>query len=222
MKNHIVLPFFLLTMLCLCSIVSGTDNPLEGSWDQANYTLTLTLKDATVSGTLDGKDPDQDGALLLHGVISENGMDLEGILSSTGTAELTMADDGLSVSGITTVEPLGSMTEPFVYPFNSTRNGTIGDPDHLWDGIWENDFYRYIYLQNGTTVSGTYKPISAPFPVNGFIDGNISDDGKNLSLGWVYTENVTFSLSEDGTVLNQTNCIPGDEEQICLNLIKAS
>ncbi len=221
MKTCVIPAILLLTLFCLCCTVTGEENPFEGTWDQTNYTLTLTLNGTGVFGTLDGKDPDLDGALLLYGTVSDNGTVLEGILSSTGTAELAMAEDGMSVSGITTVEPLGSMIEPFVYPFNSTRNGTIADPDSPWDGIWESDFYRYIYMQNGTTVSGTYQPISSPYPINGFLDGTVTENGKNLSLQWVYTENVVFSLSEDGTMLNQTNCIPGDEEQTCLNLVKS-
>jgi hypothetical protein len=78
-----------------------------------------------------------------------------------------------------------------------------------------------MLTQNGNSVTGTYRPLSMNEYL-GIIEGTVSDDGTTLSSTWVYRENISFMLAEDGLSLFESDC--GEKEMAsddyCLNLTK--
>lgn len=78
-----------------------------------------------------------------------------------------------------------------------------------------------IFVQDGNSITGEYRR-SSPEELGGIFEGTVSDDGKTLFTTRTGTETVTFTLSDDGMRLVESDC--GEKEIVsgdyCLNLTR--
>ena len=199
----------------------GPNERWIGTWTDSNHSLLITENGTEIIGIGTPFDPEKDYPFRLYGTISEDGNLLHTVMKDNGTRNFNIAEDYLSFSGTGTIDPINDTEKPFKYEINATRNGTTIEPDNIWSGEWLTKETSIQLIQNGSSITGTAHPILDPEYLEEF-EGTISKDGKTVEIAWSFSENVTFSLSDDGLNLIETEC--GEEEiakgQICFNLTK--
>jgi len=203
------------------STVSHQYSPWVGTWTDANYSLSLSQNGSTISGIATVSDSNVAEPFRLTGTLSEDGKTLQSVLTETGTFTLNLSEDKMMFDGAVTVDAVDNVSKPFAYTFNATRNGTTIVSDQEWTGIWASKRDLINLIQNGTSVSGDYHPLTS-LHFGGLLNGTTSADGKTLDMVWISPENDTFSLSDDGMNIIEGECT---EEKIsvngyCLNLTK--
>jgi len=83
-----------------------------------------------------------------------------------------------------------------------TNNTGVSDSPASWNGTWESLLYQEIFIQNGTTVTGTYLPISSDLKDGGTIIGSISENRSILTGTWKEIGDVKLTLSDDNKTLD--------------------
>jgi hypothetical protein len=200
---------------------SDVESLWEGTWTDANYSLSLSQNGSTITGIATSSNASVAEPFRLSGTVSDDGMSLQSVLTSSGTLTLNLSEDKMMFYGSGTIDSLNNTSQPYTYVFNAIRNGTPIIPDQEWTGIWTSKRNLMNFTQEGTSVRGEYHPLTT-VNFGGVVNGTISQDGKTLSMTRISPENVTFILSEDGKTMIEGDCT---EEKIsfngyCLNLIK--
>lgn len=198
-----------------------SEKPWAGTWTDGNYSLSIEQNGTEITGIGHSFDMGLYDPFLLSGTISEDGTKITGIMKDSGTLEMDLSDDQMSFTANGTADSVDTISEPYAYSTEATRNGTIIAPDSVWSGNWLTKNTSLYFNQNGNYVTGEYFPFESP-EVRGVIEGSVSEDGKTLSTVWSSVEEVTFVLSDDGMYLIESDC--GEEEiddgGYCLNLTK--
>lgn len=200
---------------------SDAESLWEGTWTDANYSLSLSQNGSTITGIAVSSNPAETDPFRLSGTVSDDGMTLQSVLTSSGTLILNLSEDKMMFDGSGTVDAVDNTSQPFAYTFNASRNGTPIIPDQEWTGIWTSKRNLMNLTQENASVSGDYHALTS-VNFGGVVNGTIAEDGKTLPMTWISPENVTFTLSEDGKTMIEGECT---EEKIsingyCLNLIK--
>ena len=201
---------------------SHQDSPWQGTWTDANYSLTLSQNGSVINGIATVSDP---GVVVmpfrLTGTLSEDGRTLQSVLTETGTLTMNLSEDKMMFYGTGSTDSLDTGTELFSYTFNATRNGTTVISDQEWTGIWVSNNSLLNLTQNTTSVTGDYHLLNA-LHYGGLLQGTTSADKKTASMTWISPENDSFSLSDDRMNIIEGECT---DEKInamgyCLNLTK--
>lgn len=210
MKVKVWLPMLLLfltgTGFCVAA-VSDTmqqENVWNGTWISEAYTITIFQDGALIAGSYEPDDPMIRDPGMLKGTLSDDGTTFSGIWTETGPFHVTLAEDNMPYSGTGGVKPDVPDEEAFSYAILRNRSGDIVDPDNLWTGQWDNERGTQTLTQNGTIVTGTYTPYSIDEDEPGLIEGEVSDDGRELTATWYEAGPFTFTLSDDGLYFNGT------------------
>lgn len=77
----------------------------------------------------------------------------------------------------------------------------VSDTQVSWSGVWESLLYQETFVQNGTTVTGTYIPISSEMKNDGIIVGTVADDPSVLSGTWKEIGDVKLTFSDDTSAM---------------------
>lgn len=225
MKLTQITGIFLIIFLFLVTITTAdSDTPAKdftGTWTDANYTFTIVQEGSDI--TLTGIPVDEESyfPMKLTGMESDNKTRLVTNKNMTGTMEIEMSEDQMELFGIQTFDPVNPLETPFIIDYNSTRNGTEVQSDAVWSGEWIVDNMVMTLFQTGEEISGFFNVINEP-ESKVYVNGSVSDDGRNISLNWTFAEYVNFTLSDDGMNLIDEACMNGEgkEGYLCLNLQK--
>lgn len=225
MKFSLITGIFLIGSLFLAAATMAdretSENGLIGTWTDVNYSFTLVQDGSAVMLTGIPFDEESDFPLILTGMLSDNNSRLVTYKNMTGTMEIRMSEDQMELSGIQTFDPVIPSEPPFIITYNSTRNGTVVQSDSAWSGDWIVDNMVMTLIQTGEEITGFFHVILEP-ESKVFLEGSVSDDGRNISLNWTFAEYVNFTLSDDGMDLIDEACRNDEikEGYLCLNLHK--
>jgi hypothetical protein len=89
---------------------------------------------------------------------------------------------------------------PWCVVADSNQTGASDTPPS-WSGVWESLLYQETFVQDGTTVTGTYIPISSAMKNDGIIVGAIADDPSVLSGTWKEIGDVKLTFSDDTSAM---------------------
>lgn len=192
-----------------------------GTWTDANYSFSVVEEGSNITLTGIPFDEESYYPMKLTGTVSDNKTRLITYKNMTGTMEIEMSEDQMQLSGFQTFDPVNPLEKSFTIDYNSTRNGTLVQTDAAWSGEWIVDNMVMVLNQTGEKISGFFNVINEPAS-KVFVEGSVSDDGRNISLNWTFAEYVNFTLSDDGIHLIDEACINGEgkEGYLCLNLRK--
>jgi len=217
--------FLIVTLFLVLTITAADDETSEndffGVWTDANYTFTIAQEGSNMVLTGIPLDGESFFPMELTGMVSDNKTRLVTNKNMTGTMEIQISEDQMKLSGIQTFDPVIPSEPPFNMTYNSTRNGTVVQMDAVWSGEWIVDNMVMTLNQTGEEISGFFHVIQEP-ESKVYVEGSVSDDGRNISLNWTFAEYVNFTLSDDGMQLIDEAC-RGDEVKegyLCLNLQK--
>ena len=225
MKLTLMAGIFLIGSLVLVSSTTAdndtAENGFNGTWTDANYSFTIVQEGSDITLTGIPFDEESYYPLKLTGMISDNKTRLTTYKNMMGTMELQISDDQMELSGIQTFDPVIPSETPFTISYNSTRNGSEMQTNAIWSGDWIVDNMVMTLFQTGKEISGFFNVINEP-ESKVYVNGFVSDDGRNISLNWTFAEYVNFTLSNDGIHLIDEACRSEEKKEgyLCLNLQK--
>lgn len=225
MKLTFIASLFLIVSLFLAVTTTADNDTAEndfiGVWTDANYTFTVVQEGSGIVLTGIPFDEESYFPMKLTGMISDNKTRLITNKNMTGTMEIQMSEDQMELEGFQSFDPVIPSETPFTISYNSTRNGTMMQTDAVWAGDWIVDNMVMTLNQTGEDISGFFHVINEP-ESKVYVNGVVSDDGRNISLNWTFAEYVNFTLSDDGMQLIDEACRGEElkEGYLCLNLQK--
>jgi len=223
MKHTLITGILLIASLLLVGTVAADKTTNEekfvGTWTDTNYTCTIVQEGTEITLTGIPFDEELDFPMKFTGMVSEDGTRLITNKNMTGTIEVQISEDQMEMSGIQTFDPVISSATPFTADYNSTRNGTMAHPDAIWSGEWIAGDMSMTLNQTGNAISGFFNAIFEP-ERKVDVEGRVSEDGRNISMNWIFVEDVNFTLSDDGMYLIDEACLGEEEKEgyYCLNM----
>jgi hypothetical protein len=191
----------------------SSDTWWNGSWMSDYFTLLILQNGSSIAGSYEPFDITVYDPGLLKGSLSEDNTVFSGVWTETGKISLILADDEMSFSGTGTVIQTDGQ-KPFTYTKTGTRIGEDYQKEIPWNGSWKTESNTYSLMQNGSVVSGTYIPLSLDADEPGFIEGTVTEDGKELKGTWVESGNFSFKISDNKQFFNGTYGIEHPEQAI--------
>ncbi len=166
-------------------ILTQTGNSVTGTygeWDD-NYVINGTANGSKLTGTLDYYD--QPGTFEFN--ISANGS-IGGWCRPDGYEDW---EDSIEFSGVKTSDSFGS-------------------PGTAWGGVWYTDFGPMVLTQNGSSVSGVYRPYTdvSVFQIEGTVSG---DTFSGRIREDEFEGTFEFELESGGEVFTGRYAYDGDE-----------
>ncbi|HWQ67247.1 MAG TPA: hypothetical protein VN372_10290 [Methanospirillum sp.] len=183
---------------------SQAENVWNGSWSTEYYIVSILQNGSEIEGRYEPKDIKSMDPGRLAGMVSKDGTIFSGIWTESGPLSVSISDDGMSFTGNGGVRIDGGMNESGAYTTNTTRIGTVLDPENIWSGTWKGARTENVWIQEGTTITGSYHPLPGIADEPGLFEGTVSDDGKMATGTWKEFGNFSFTLSRDGTFFNGT------------------
>lgn len=193
-----------------------------GAWADTNHSLSIKQSGQEFIGIGTPNNPEIDYPFWFSGILSEDGTVLQTVMKETGTREFRISDDLMSFSGTGTIDLAYANATPFTFDIHGARNGTALIPENIWTGEWlTGDNTSVTFNQDGNSITGSAHPVSDPEYIEEF-KATVSDEGKTVFITWSMSQDVDFTLSDDGMYLIETEC--GEDEiakgEVCFNLTK--
>lgn len=202
-------------VISLCFVWSGSaeqipdeknysENIWNGTWASEYYTLLIRQNGSEITGWYEPKDLKLYDPGLLNGSISAEGKIFSGMWIESGPLRIIQSGDGMSYSGSGGIRSDAKLNESGTYTASGTRMESSFDPEKIWAGTWKTERTLNTWVQNGTSITGSYQPLAGIEDEPGLFEGTASENGKTLSGTWIETGNFSFTLSEDNSVFNGT------------------
>lgn len=213
MKPTSILTSFLLILFLVISTGAADDPvappfqgefPWNGAWESEFYYLNFFQNESGIYGSYEPMNLSLYDPGSFEGELSQDGKVFYGTWTETGPLNVTMSDDGMSISGIGGVFEDAGDTDPGAYATYATREEETFNPDQRWTGTWVSARTNNTWIQKGTEVTGSYRPIQGIDDEPGLFKGKISSDGRTLSGFWTEYGNFSFLLSDDKNTINGT------------------
>ena len=83
--------------------------------------------------------------------------------------------------------------------FGAAEDPTDGNTasEYVWNGTWSSPNYTLYITQDESGISGAYVPMDLLEYDSGYLEGNLSSDGKTYSGIWIESGMNTNTLSQD-------------------------
>ena len=89
-----------------------------------------------------------------------------------------------------------------VYAEKMADQGT--NSDTWWNGTWMSEYYTLLFLQNGSSIAGSYEPVDINTWDPGLLKGSLSEENSVFSGIWTESGTVSLILSDDGMSFSGT------------------
>jgi|GEM_PF-1132687 len=180
--------------------------PWSGVWKTDSGMMILSQTENRVTGTY-GEWEDN---LAINGTVSGNR--LTGTMDTgfgPGRFEFTIAQDG-SISGWSRPDGYEAWEESFQW-VGVKLSDSFGNTGNAWGGVWYTDFGPMVLTQNGSSITGVYRPYcDVPvFQIEGTASGN-AFTGR-IKEG-EFTGEFRFNLGSDGRSFTGQYRYTGEDE----------